>query len=58
MLRGTDQKKKREMSAFKSELIERFHKLTIHITTNKERHTEKEEAAISPIETKQATESL
>lgn len=32
--------------------------LTTHITTNKERHTEKEEAAISPIETGQAIVSL
>lgn len=32
--------------------------LTTHITTNEERHTEKEEAAISPIETGQAIVSL
>lgn len=48
-----EKKKKIEMNAFKSESIERCHKLTTHITTNKERHIgkEEEEVAISPNET-------
>lgn len=56
MLRGTDHGKEGEMGAFKSESIERCHILTTHITTNKEKHTEKEEEAAisSQLETGQA----